>query len=78
MKLARHEINANLPRRAFSVTLINANLKQIICCDDPFLPKHAGYKTEKSAVIESSAKIHQITSFIYTGVLFIHEKYAKN
>ena len=45
MKLARHEINANSPKRTFLVTLINANFKNIIFSDHPFSLKHAAYFT---------------------------------
>ena len=46
MKLTRHEIKANLPKRTFLVTLINAKFKPFIFSDHPFSLKHAEYQTE--------------------------------
>ena len=77
MKLTRHEINANLPKRTFLVTLINANFKHIIFSDHLFSLKHAEYQTENTAVIELIAKIHQIAPFLYYSILIAHENCAK-
>ena len=69
MKLTRHEINANLPKRTFLVTLINANFKHIIFSDHPFSLKNAEYHTKNTAVIEWIAKIHDITPFLSNSIL---------
>ena len=77
MKLARHEINGNSPKGAFLVTLINANLRQIIVFDHIFLLKHAEYQTEISALIESSVKMHQITSFLFNSIVITQKNMQK-
>ena len=77
MKLARHEINANSPKRTFLMTLINANVKHTIFSDHPFSLKNAGYQAENTSVIELIAKMHQITPFLYNSILITHENCAK-
>ena len=68
MKLARHEINANSPKRTFLVKLINANLKQIIFMII-FFYLHAEYHMENSVVIEWGAKNSSNQVFLYNSVL---------
>ena len=74
MKLARHEINA---KQNIFGDINKSEFEVNNFCNHPVLLKRAEYQMENSAVIEWSAKIHQITSLIYNSVLFKHEKYAK-